>query len=138
MALRFVFGDHAYVVAPLAVNVVELPEHIVGGADKVTVGVIFTVITTVCAALVHPPVVPVTVYVIVEFGLAVTLAPVVALKFVFGDHAYVVAPLALSDVEPPEHMVGWPAEAATVGVAFTVTTTVAGALGQPVVVPITE
>jgi len=87
VALRFIFGDQAYVVAPLAVNVVELPEHIVGGADKDTVGVTFTVITTVCAALVQPPVVPVTVYVIVEPGLAVTLAPVVALRFVFGDQA---------------------------------------------------
>jgi hypothetical protein len=47
VALKFVFGDHVYVVAPLAVKVVELPEHIVGGADRVTVGVGFTVTTTV-------------------------------------------------------------------------------------------
>jgi hypothetical protein len=73
-------------VAPLAVNVVELPEHIVGGADKVTVGVVFTVTATVAGALGQPVVVPVTLYVIVEAGFAFTLAPVVALKFVFGDH----------------------------------------------------
>jgi len=47
VALRLVFGDHVYVVAPLAVNVVELPEHMVGGADKVTVGVGVTVTTIV-------------------------------------------------------------------------------------------
>jgi hypothetical protein len=48
-------------VAPLAVNVVELPEHIVGGADNVTVGVGVTVTTIVCGELVQLPVVPVTV-----------------------------------------------------------------------------
>ena len=60
VALRFVLGDQAYVVAPLAVSVVELPEHIVGGADKVTVGVVLTVTTMVAVELIHPPVVPVT------------------------------------------------------------------------------
>jgi hypothetical protein len=60
VALRLVLGVHVYVVAPLAVNVVELPEHMVGGADNVTVGVGFTVTTIVAAALVHVPVVPVT------------------------------------------------------------------------------
>ena len=60
MALRFVFGDHVYVVAPLAVKVVELPEHMVGGADKDTVGVVLTVTTTVAGALGQLAVVPVT------------------------------------------------------------------------------
>jgi hypothetical protein len=115
---------------------VEFPEHIVGGADSVIVGVVFTVTTIVFVALVHPPVVPVTLYVVVVVGLADTLEPVVALRFVFGDQAYVVAPLAVNVVELPEHIVGG-AERVTVGVAFTVTTTVAVALAQPPVVPVT-
>jgi hypothetical protein len=86
VALRFVFGDQVYVVAPLAVNVVEFPEHIVGGAESVTVGVVFTVTTTVAVALAQPPVVPVTLYVVVVVGLADTLEPVVALRFVLGVH----------------------------------------------------
>lgn len=39
-------GNQKYVEAPLAVMVVELPEHMVGGADNVTVGVGVTVTTT--------------------------------------------------------------------------------------------
>ena len=50
----------------------------VGGADKVTVGVVLTVTTTVAAALGQLFVVPITEYVMVEVGLAVTLVPVVA------------------------------------------------------------
>jgi len=72
-------------VAPLAVSVVVLPEHIVGGDDKVTVGAEVTVTTMVCGALGQPVVVPTTVYVIVDVGFALTLAPVVALRFVLGD-----------------------------------------------------
>ena len=72
----------------------------------------------------------------VEEGLALTLAPVVALKLVLGDQLYVVAPLAVKVVELPGHIVGG-ADKLTVGVVFTVTTTVAGALGHPVVVPVT-
>ena len=60
VALRLVLGVHAYVVAPLAVKVVGLPEQMVGGADRVTVGVVLTVTTTVAGALVQEPVVPVT------------------------------------------------------------------------------
>jgi hypothetical protein len=40
--------------------VVEFPEHIVGGAERVTVGVVFTVTIMLWAVLVHVPVVPVT------------------------------------------------------------------------------
>jgi len=60
VALRFVLGDQLYVIAPLAVNVVELPGHMVGGADKDTVGVVFTVTTTVADVLGQPVVVPIT------------------------------------------------------------------------------
>jgi len=60
VALKLVLGDQVYVVAPLAVKVVELPEQMVGGADKLTVGVVFTVTTTVAGVLGQPAVVPVT------------------------------------------------------------------------------
>jgi len=74
------------VVPPLAVKPTVLPEHIVGvGGTTLIVGNGFTVIVTV-AVLLHGPVVPVTVYVVVEPGVAVTLAPVVALKPAAGLH----------------------------------------------------
>lgn len=47
VALKPVAGIHVYVVAPLAVILVELPEHIVGETGvAVTVGVGLTVIVT--------------------------------------------------------------------------------------------
>ena len=69
--------------------------------------------------------------------MAVTLAPVVVLRFVFGDQVYVVAPLAFSVVELPEHIAGGIADAVTVGVAFTVTDTVCGGLVHPPLLPVT-
>jgi hypothetical protein len=54
---------------------------------EIAVGVGFTVIATVLVA-VHPAaLVPVTVYVLVDVGLAVTVSPVVADKPVAGDQA---------------------------------------------------
>jgi hypothetical protein len=56
-------------------------------ANVIAVGVGFTVIATVFVA-VHPAaLVPVTVYVLVDVGLAVTVSPVVADKPVAGDQA---------------------------------------------------
>jgi hypothetical protein len=84
VALRPVAGAHVYVVAPLAVKLVPTPEHT--EADEgvtVTVGVVLTVMATDWVEL-HEPLVPVTVYVVVEPGVAVTVAPVVALKPVEG------------------------------------------------------
>jgi hypothetical protein len=80
-----VAGLHEYVVAPPAVSVVELPEHIAVEGETVTVGGAVTVITTVCVAL-QLPVVPVTVYVVVEPGLAVGLGQLVHVNDVVGDH----------------------------------------------------
>lgn len=52
VVLNPVAGLHVYVVAPLAVNVVELPEHIAAGdAVAFTVGVGVTVTATVFVAL---------------------------------------------------------------------------------------
>jgi len=83
VALKPVAGLHVYVVPPPAVNTVLLPEHIDVEGETVTVGVGLTVIVTVFVP-VHEPVVPVTVYVVVDAGLALTVVPVVALRPVAG------------------------------------------------------
>jgi len=123
------------VLAPLAVNDTFPPGHIVdAGGTTVIVGNGFTVTFTV-AVFVHPPEVPVTVYVVVLPGLAVTDEPVVALNPVPGLHVYVVAPPAFNTVELPLQIVAG-AETVTVGVGFTVTVTVA-VLVHPDFVPVT-
>jgi hypothetical protein len=115
-----------------------LPEHIVGAAGLIfTVGVVFTVTATDTAELAHPDVVPVTLYVVVTVGLAVTLAPVVALRLVEGVQAKVEAPLAVRIVELPEHIVGG-GEAVIVGVVFTATRVVPAGPGHPLMEAITE
>jgi hypothetical protein len=65
----------------------------------------FTV-TVEVAVLEQAPILPVTVYVIVVVGLAVTLLPVVPLRPVAGDQVYVVAPVAVRTVELPLHKEG--------------------------------
>jgi hypothetical protein len=73
------------VLAPLAVSGVDCPLQIDADVTEIT-GNGFTV-TVTCVDDVHPfTSVPVTVYVEVEVGLAVTLVPVVALSPVAGDH----------------------------------------------------
>jgi hypothetical protein len=59
--------------------------QIVGFGETVITGIGLTV-TVTCAVAVHPRASPVTVYVVVEVGLAVTDEPVVALNPVAGDH----------------------------------------------------
>ena len=83
--LNVAAGLQIYVLAPLAVSVVDCPLQIVAGAT-VMFGWL-AIVTVTCAVAVHPSELPVTVYVIVEAGFAVTLAPVVALRFVAGLHA---------------------------------------------------
>ena len=81
--------DHAYVVAPLAVNVADTPLHTVADVLVIT-GNGFTVIVPVVIP-VQPEEVPVTVYVVVTVGVAVIVAVAAPV-----DHAYVVAPPALN------------------------------------------
>lgn len=70
-------GIHEYVVPPLAVSEVELPEQIDELVDVVvTVGDGFTVIVRVEVAVQPAALVPVTVYVVVVVGETVTGEPV--------------------------------------------------------------
>ena len=68
-------GIQLYVFPPVPVSVVDAPLQIVGKeALAEIVGEVFTVTVTVLE-FVHPLVVPVTVYVVVETGETVTLVP---------------------------------------------------------------
>ena len=79
----------------------------------------FTVRVMLCVLVQPEELVPVTMYVTVLPGLAVTLAPVVALNPVAGDHAYVLAPETFRVVVFPAQMVFVP-EIVSVGNGFTV------------------
>ena len=63
-------------------------------------------VTNTVTLVTQAPTVPVTVYKVVVAGLAVTVAPVVALKPDAGLQLYVVAPLAVSTTLLPAHIVG--------------------------------
>jgi hypothetical protein len=127
------------VFAPLAVSAVDAPVHIV--ADEgvmLTVGSGFTVMVTVVKFVQPAAVVPVTVYVVVAPGVAVTVAPVVWLSPVAGDQVYVAAPLAVKLVDPPMQIVDEEGVTVIVGTGFTVTVTVAVPVQPLAVVPVTE
>jgi len=86
----------------------------------------------------HPPAaVPTTVYVVVEPGLAVTLAPVVALRPAPGLHVYVAAPLAVNPTLLPEHNEELGGVTVTVGVGNTLIVMVAVLLHPLLFVPVT-
>lgn len=113
-----------------------MPEQIVTLAGVIeTAGNAFTVIAAV-AEDEHPDVVPVTVYVMVTVGDAVTVEPVVALSDVAGDHVYVVAPLAVRVLLLPAQMAEVAGVTVTVGVGVTVIVEDADAV-HPAVVPVT-
>jgi uncharacterized lipoprotein YbaY len=63
----------------------------------------FTVTVAFAEVVPHDPT-PVTVYVVVVVGVAVTVAPVVALNPVAGVHVYVFAPVAVSVADCPAQM----------------------------------
>ena len=83
--LNPVVGNHAYVVPPLAVNGVEVPEQIVAVPLADTDGIGLTVTVTTCVEE-HIPVVPVTVYVVVVVGFATGFAIDGLLNPVVGNH----------------------------------------------------
>ena len=126
--------DQLYVFAPLAVNTELSPLHIADGlAVAATDGNGFTVTLTV-AVPVHPAVlVPVTVYVVVELGVTVLLAPLPNPP----DQLYVFAPFAVNTDVAPLHIAAGLAVAATDGNGFTVTLTVAVPVHPAVLVPVT-
>src|ERR1700752_3997221 len=105
-----------------------------GGVEAVTTGIGFTV-TVTCVVAVQPSVLPVTVYVVVEVGLAVTVEPMLALKLVAGLHEYVLAPLAVRVVNCPVQ-IGEGVATLITGIGFTVTVTCAVAV-QPSASPVT-
>ena len=121
-------------VAPLTVSVADCPVQIEVLGD--IVNVILLTVTVTCAVAVQPLLpVPVTVYVVVEEGLAETLAPVVLLRPVGGDHEYVFAPLAVNAA-------GCPLQIAVLGetviaTVVTVTVTCAVAVHPLLPVPVT-
>ena len=136
--LSAVEGVHKYVVAPDAVSVaVCCPTQIAGGGATVITGSGFT-FTVTCVDAVQPlPSVPVTVYVVVDVGFAVTGEPVVALSAVDGVHKYVVAPLAVSvAVCCPTQIAGGGVTLIT-GSGFTFTVTCVDAVHPLPSVPVT-
>ena len=113
-------GDHEYVVAPFAVRIVGKPSQIAVLGETVTITVVTE--TVPCPVAVQPLLsVPVTVYVMVDVGFAVTDEPVVALNDVAGLHEYVLAPFAVSVVDCPLQMVA--EDTVTTGRGFTFTDT---------------
>jgi hypothetical protein len=117
----------------VAVNVPEEPAQMVIGVAA-TVGKGLTVTVTVVVFVQPEADVPETVYVVVEAGLAVTEAPVVALNPVDGAHEYVLPPEAVNVPDNPEQIeIG---EEAIVGNGLTVIVAIA-VLEQPEEVPVT-
>ena len=97
-------GLHEYVFAPEAESTALCPVQTVSSGERETTGNGFTV-TMVCKLAVQPAAeVPVTEYVVVETGVAVTLEPVEAFKVEEGLQAYEAAPVALSIAELPEQI----------------------------------
>ena len=89
-------------------KVAEPPLHKTAEGDTEIEGVELTVTTTVAVELEQPEMLPVIVYVVVAVGLAVTVAPEVALRPADGAHEYVVAPVAVNEVELPLQIVTAP------------------------------
>jgi len=125
-------------VAPPAVRGTPAPPlHIEGeGGVTLMVRAELTVTVTVCVPE-HPEVVPVTVYVVVDAGLALTVEPTVVLKPVGGDHENVDAPFAVRLTFPPGHIDGLVGNTDTVGAGFTVIEILAVFVHPAASVPVT-
>ena len=98
--------EYVYPVPALALNVVDVPaQMVVALAVIVAVGA-FTTFTVTASVFTQPfASVPVTVYVVVLDGVAVTIAVFVTFKPVDGLHEYVDAPLAVNVVLDPAQIV---------------------------------
>lgn len=120
-------------VAPLAVKVVDMPlQMVVLVGVSVNTGTAFTVMVAILAALTQPPLEPVTVYTVVEEGLTTLAAPDPD-----GSQVYVVAPLAVSVVDPPLQMAVLVGVMVREGTAFTVIVSVLAVLLQLPLEPVT-
>jgi hypothetical protein len=87
VVLSAMFGLHEYVVAPLAVKLMELFRQIKAGFGLiVTVGFATTVTTPFCVWELHPMLDPITEYTVVFAGFAITTGPVLVFRFVVGLH----------------------------------------------------
>lgn len=95
----------APVAVVLLVNTTHKGAHpVVSAGPTFSTGKGFTV-TTAVSAFAHPLMsVPVTIYVAVLVGLALTVEPEVPLKPAAGDQAYVLAPAAFKLVAEPLQM----------------------------------
>jgi hypothetical protein len=109
-----------YVTPPVAVNTVDDPLQIATSFPAL-IGAFGRTVTVAWSVDVHPNAVPVIVYVVVVPGVNVTVAPVVPLKLVAGDHEYVVAPVAVNVAVAVAQIVA--SLTTTTGNGFTVTTT---------------
>jgi hypothetical protein len=129
-------GVHAYVEPPFAVKVTEFPAQIAELVGlTVTVGLLFTTTITIAVSI-HPELVPVTVYVVVDAGVAVTEAVLVLFRPVDGFQVKDEAPPAVRVTEPPEQTELARGETVTLGFETTETTEIAVPT-QPFVVPLT-
>ena len=123
------FALQVNVTAPEAVSV-ELPllQIVAGDAVAETVGVAITFTESVYVPA-HPPLSPLTVYVVVTVGEAVAVAVVTLPAFAL--QVYEVAPDAVKVIAVPLHIVVADATAVTVGVEVTVTVIVCALVQVP-------
>ena len=122
-----------YVVAPLAVIVVDWPAQILAeDAVIATVGEVLTFTVNVLDAPTQLPLLPVTVYIVVDVGDNVLVDPEPD-----GNQVKDVAPVKLATIEVPLQIVVFVIEVTTVGVDVTLTVIVFGALLQVPFFPVT-
>lgn len=108
-----------------------LPGQTGGLDDRSPSGLVVTVMGTL-AVPVHPfAAVPVTVYVVVTLGYAITTLPVVIDKLVEGLQIYVLAPLAVNVTLLPLQNAAEAGVTETVGLALMVTEAIAFTAAQP-------
>jgi len=103
--LRDVDGLHVYELAPEALSTALCPVQTVLLGETETVGSGFTTTVMLDEAVQPKDDVPVTQYVVVEEGVAMTLGPEEVFNEEEGYHKYEEAPLALSVTDCPAQMV---------------------------------